>query len=169
MVAIAGEYSYVALDELLAPGPSLLLALDGVTDPQNLGAILRSAVAFGVGGVIVPKRGTASVTATVVRASAGASEHARITRVTNLQRTLQRLGKDGFGIIGLAGEGAVGLEEARASVHGPHVLVVGSEGKGLRRMVRERCGVLARIDYDGPMESLNASVAAGIALYALTR
>lgn len=169
VVAIAGEYSYVGLPELLEASPPLLVALDGVTDPHNFGAILRSAVAFGAGGVLIPKHGSATVTPTVVRASAGLSERAVIARVTNLQRTLQQLGKEGYSVVGLAGEAEQTLAEVRASTYAPYVLVIGSEGKGMRRMVRERCTALARIEYPGPAESLNASVAAGVALYALTQ
>jgi 23S rRNA (guanosine2251-2'-O)-methyltransferase len=169
VLAIAGEYRYVELESILeAPSPALLVALDEITDPHNFGAIVRSAVGFGADGLLVPKHRSAPVTAVVVRASAGATEHARIAQVTNLQRTLLELGKRGFDVIGLAGDGTVDIGDLPRSEVG-RVLVVGSEGSGLRRMVRERCTTIARIPQPGPVESLNASVAAGIALYECAR
>jgi 23S rRNA (guanosine2251-2'-O)-methyltransferase len=170
VVAIAGAYPYVDLSELrrrLGPAP-LLLALDEVTDPHNFGAIVRSAVAFGVEGILVPKHRAAPVTPVVVRASAGATEHACIARVTNLQRGLAELAGDGFEIVGLAGDGEIELAALGPATDG-RCLVVGSEGRGMRRMVRERCTVVARIPHTGGVESLNASVAAGIALYEASR
>jgi 23S rRNA (guanosine2251-2'-O)-methyltransferase len=145
----------------------LLVALDEVTDPHNFGAIVRSAVALGAHGVITLKDRAAPVTATVVRASAGATEHAAIARVTNLSRALERLRDEGFTAVGLAGEATVSLRDL--DLRGALVLVVGSEGSGLRRLVRERCDHLARIDLAGPVTSLNASVAAGVALYEAVR
>ncbi len=169
VVAVGPPYPYRSLDELLdAPEPATLVALDEVTDPHNLGAILRSAVAFGATGVLLPRHRSARITPVVTRASAGASERARVAEVTNLQRTLQDLGDRGFQVVGLAGDGDVAIDEL-ARAEGGRVLVVGSEGSGLRRLVRERCTVMARIPFAGPVESLNASVAAAIALYALTR
>lgn len=173
VVAVGGaDYPYLDLDALLArarglSSTPLLVALDEVTDPHNFGAIVRSAVALGAHGVITLKDRAAPVTATVVRASAGATEHASIARVTNLSRALESLRDEGYAAVGLAGEGAVPLREL--DLTGPTVLVVGSEGTGLRRLVRERCDRLARIDLAGPVTSLNASVAAGIALYEASR
>ncbi|MEZ4392916.1 MAG: 23S rRNA (guanosine(2251)-2'-O)-methyltransferase RlmB [Polyangiales bacterium] len=173
VVAVSGaDYPYLDLDALLLRARSLsdaplLVALDEVTDPHNFGAIVRSAVALGAHGVITLKDRAAPVTSTVVRASAGATEHAAIARVTNLSRALERLAKEGFTSVGLAGEAA---EPLRAlDLRGPLALVVGSEGSGLRRLVRERCDHLARIDLVGPVTSLNASVAAGVALYEAVR
>jgi len=168
VVAITGTYPYLNFEELMdkLPDNPLLVALDEITDPHNFGAIVRSAVAFGAHGVITLKQRAAPVTPVVVRASAGATEHARIARVTNLATTLSTLANDGYDVIGLAAEGASDLR-ARKVRTGPCVLVVGSEGKGLRRLVRERCTELVRIPMAGPIESLNASVAAAIALYAL--
>lgn len=169
VVAIGGGYSYLHLEELLdkLPEQALLVALDEITDPHNFGAIVRSAVAFGAHGIITLKQRAAPVTPVVVRASAGATEHAQIARVTNLAQTLSMLVERGFAAVGLAAEGAVDLREL--DLHSQaRVLVVGSEGYGLRRLVRERCTTLARIPMAGPIESLNASVAAGIALYALS-
>lgn len=173
VVAVSGaDYPYLDLDALLLRARSLsdaplLVALDEVTDPHNFGAIVRSAVALGAHGVITLKDRAAPVTSTVVRASAGATEHAAIARVTNLSRALERLEKEGFTSVGLAGEAAEALREI--DLRGPLVLVVGSEGSGLRRLVRERCDHLARIDLVGPVTSLNASVAAGVALYEAVR
>jgi 23S rRNA (guanosine2251-2'-O)-methyltransferase len=167
-----GDYPYLDLDALLQHARArsdapLLVALDEVTDPHNFGAIVRSAVALGAHGVITLKDRAAPVTATVVRASAGATEHAAIARVTNLSRALERLRDEGFTAVGLAGEAAVSLRDL--DLRGALVLVVGSEGSGLRRLVRERCDHLARIDLAGPVTSLNASVAAGVALYEAVR
>jgi 23S rRNA (guanosine2251-2'-O)-methyltransferase len=168
VVGDAAPFRYRELPELLTSTAPFLIALDEVTDPHNFGAILRSSVAFGVDGVLVPQHRSASVTPVVVRASAGASEHARIAIVTNLQRTLQELAERDFQIVGLDAEGDVTLDALPAAPFG-RVLVVGSEGKGLRRLVRERCTHLARIPQVGPVSSLNASVAAGIALYEASR
>jgi 23S rRNA (guanosine2251-2'-O)-methyltransferase len=168
VIAIGGGFSYLSFEELMekVPDDALLVALDEVTDPHNLGAIVRSAVAFGADGVITLKQRAAPVTPVVVRASAGATEHARIARVTNLAQTLSSLRDRDYEVIGLAAEGAVDLRGYTPPT-GPRILVVGSEGRGLRRLVRERCSTLVRIPMDGPIASLNASVAAAIALYAL--
>ncbi len=170
IVAIGGPYPYCELETLLeeAADPPLLVALDEITDPHNFGAIVRSAVAFGADGVITLKRRAAPVTPVVVRASAGATEHANIAQVTNMARTLQMLAKQGLEIVGLAGESHIKLKDLGSAPYG-RVLVVGSEGRGLRRLVRERCDVLTRIEIPGPIESLNASVAAGIAIYEASR
>ncbi len=167
VVAIAGDYSYLSLEELLSerPDDALIVALDEITDPHNFGAIVRSAVALGAHGLITLKHRAAPVTPVVVRASAGATEHARIARVSNLAQTIERLVDEGFVALGLAAEGSVDIASARTE--GPTLLVVGSEGRGLRRLVREHCTSLVHIPMAGPIESLNASVAAGIALYAL--
>ena len=164
-----GSYSYLSLEELTErlPSPALVVALDEVTDPHNFGAIVRSAVAFGASGIITLKHRAAPVTPVVVRASAGATEHARIARVANLVQALDHFRELDFDIVGLAVEGAEDLASHRRSDRST-VLVVGSEGKGLRRLVREHCTELVRIPMRGPIESLNASVAAAVALYALT-
>jgi len=165
IVAVAGAYPHVSVEEILnaaEPAP-LLLALDQVQDPHNLGAMVRSAVALGADGVITLKDRACPVNATVVRTSAGATEFARIARVTNLRRTLDALGDAGLERVGLAAEGDTTLDELPYPQAG-RVLVVGSEGQGLRRLVREGCDRLARIEQVGPIASLNASVAAGIAL-----
>lgn len=167
----AGDYPYLDLDTLLDavadPARGLLVALDAITDPHNFGAIVRSAVALGADGVITLRDRAAPVTGTVVRSSAGATEHARIARVTNLAQTLARLSDAGWSCVGLAGEADTALDAV--DLTGPTVLVVGSEGDGLRRLVRQRCDALARIPLAGPVASLNASVAAGVALYEVVR
>ncbi len=168
----AGDYPYVDLDALLARARArtatpLLVALDEVTDPHNLGAIVRSVVALGGDGVITLKDRAAPVTPVVVRASAGATEHASIARVVNLSRALEALSRDDVRTVGLDAEGAADLDAI--DLTGPVALVVGSEGHGLRRLVRERCDVVARIPLAGPVASLNASVAAAIAIYEVIR
>lgn len=166
VVALRGEFVYSTLDAILASaGPKpLLVALDSITDPHNLGAIIRSAVAFGADGVLIPQDRAAPVTAVAVRASAGATEHAKIAMVVNLSRALATLRDDhGLSVVGLAAEGTADVASLPPADLG-RVLVVGSEGKGLRRLVAEQCDVLAKISMAGPIASLNASVAAGIAL-----
>ncbi len=170
VVAIGGDYIYAELDVVLREaGPTpLLVALDQITDPHNFGAIVRSAVALGADGIITLQDRAAPVTGVVVRASAGATERARIVRVVNLTRTLQQLKKLDIEIIGLDAAGSMALHDFPFGRKG-RVLVVGSEGTGLRRLVSETCDNLARIDLVGPIASLNASVAAGIALYESAR
>lgn len=171
VVAITGSYPYAELADLVAraKAPPLLVALDEITDPHNFGAIVRSAVAFDADGVITLKHRAAPVTPVVVRASAGATEHARIARVTNLARTLESLSDEhGMQVVGLAGEGDVEIDRLPPAPEG-RVLVIGAEGKGLRRLVREKCTLLARIAHPGPVASLNASVAASIALFSAWR
>ncbi len=170
VVALADDYEFCELDEILAyaEGAPVLVALDQVTDPQNLGAIIRSAVTLGLNGVIFPKHRAAGITGAVVRASAGATEHASIARVTNLQRTLLSLSESGMEIIGLDAGADVDIHELAPSAAG-RILVIGSEGKGLRRMVRQRCDIVVQIPQKGPMDSLNASVAAAIAMYEISR
>jgi 23S rRNA (guanosine2251-2'-O)-methyltransferase len=166
VVAIADDYAFCSAEELVAEakGAPLLIALDELTDPQNLGAIVRSAVTLGFDGLIIPKHRAAGITPAVVRASAGATEHAAIARVTNLQRTLLSLSESGLEIVGLDAGSEVDIRDLEPSQAG-RVLVVGSEGKGLRRMVRQRCDNVVQIPQHGPMDSLNASVAAAIAMY----
>ena len=172
LAVVGGDYPYVDLDALLARARQrterpLVVCLDEVTDPHNLGAIVRSVVALGGDGVVTLKDRAAPVTPVVVRTSAGATEHCAIARVVNLSRALEALERAGYRTVGLDAEGAASLEEV--DLTGPVALVVGSEGSGLRRLVRERCSVLARIPLGGPVASLNASVAAGVAIYEVTR
>ena len=158
-------YEYAELDEI-AQG-TLIVALDGVTDPHNLGAIARSAAAFGASGVVIPTRRTATVTAAAWKASAGALSRVPVAQVTNLTRSLVSLKKQGFTAIGLALEGVDGFGALpEGTLADPVVLVIGSEGEGLSRLVAETCDWLVRIPMATGTESLNASVAAGIALHA---
>ncbi|MCB9596175.1 MAG: 23S rRNA (guanosine(2251)-2'-O)-methyltransferase RlmB [Sandaracinaceae bacterium] len=170
VLAITGEYPYVEIEQILAAASDrpLLVALDQITDPHNFGAIVRSAVAFGADGIVTLKNRAAPVTPVVVRASAGATEHARVARVTNLARTLDVLIQHGMDAIGLDAEGDVDIDDL-PDAPGGRVLVVGAEGAGLRRLVRERCTHLARIPHPGPVASLNASVAASVALFCAWR
>ena len=163
-------YSYAHPDDLLDidGGVPLLVALDGVTDPRNLGAVLRSAAAFGAHGVVVPARRAAGVTATAWKVSAGAAARVPVARATNLTRTLQDYRAAGLYVVGLDGDGALDVADVELATD-PVVLVVGSEGKGLSRLVRETCDVVARIPISSTTESLNAAVAAGIALYHFAR
>lgn len=169
VIALADDYEFCEPEEIIAhaEGPPTLVALDEVTDPQNLGAIIRSAVTLGLDGLIIPKHRAAGITAAVVRASAGATEHASIARVTNLQRALLSLSDSGLEIVGLDANADIDVRDLEPSDQG-RILVVGSEGKGLRRMVRERCDVVVHIRQRGPMDSLNASVAAAIAMYEIS-
>jgi len=169
VIALADDYQFCELEEIIAwgNGAPTLVALDQVTDPQNLGAIIRSAVTFGLDGLIIPKHRAAGITAAVVRASAGATEHAAIARVTNLQRTLLSLSESGIEVVGLDAGAESDIRELEPSSAG-RALVVGSEGKGLRRMVRQRCDIVVHIRQKGPMDSLNASVAAAIAMYEIS-
>ena len=152
----------VLLDGIENP---LVLVLDGVTDPHNFGACLRSAEAFGAACVVVPKDNAAPLNQVARKTSSGASELIPVVKVTNLARCLRGLQQDGFWIMGAAGESAAGLE--RASHNGPLALVMGSEGAGLRRLTREVCDALVAIPMSGHIESLNVSVATGVFLYAL--
>ena len=173
-VAIAvPAYSYAEVDDLLdaaalASVPPLIVALDGVTDPRNLGAVIRSAGAFGAHGVLVPTRRSAGVTAAAWKVSAGAIARVPVARATNLARALAELRKSGVFVVGLAGDGDTPLGELPFAGD-PLVLVAGSEGKGLSRLVREQCDAIASIPISSGIESLNASVAAGIALYEVAR
>lgn len=148
------------------PG-AVLLMLDQVTDPQNVGAILRSAAAFGVAGVILQDRHAPKLSGALAKAAAGAVEQTPVAHVVNLSRALDALADAGWRAVGLAGEGEAPLAEAFDGA--PTVLVMGSEGEGLRRLVAERCDSLARIPMPGGFESLNVSAAAAIALYEATR
>lgn len=164
-------YEYAHPDDLLAvdkPGASLIVALDGVTDPRNLGAVIRSAAAFGAHGVVVPSRRAAGVTASAWKVSAGAAARLPVAKASNLHQTLEAYRKAGLFVVGLDGEASVPLSSVDL-LAGPVVLVVGSEGKGLSRLIRETCDVVAAIPITGEAESLNASVAAGVALYEAAR
>ncbi|GEK00197.1 23S rRNA (guanosine(2251)-2'-O)-methyltransferase RlmB [Streptomyces sp. NPDC003388] len=146
----------------------LIVALDGVTDPRNLGAVVRSVSAFGGHGVIVPERRSAGMTAGAWKTSAGTAARTPVARATNLTRALEAYKKAGITVVGLAADGEVALGDLEA-LSGPVAIVVGSEGKGLSRLVGETCDFRVRIPMPGGAESLNAGVAAGIVLYEVAR
>jgi len=170
IVLEASGYVYVEEFDLtaLAAAKGVILALDGVTDPQNLATLLRTAEATGVGLVVMPQDRSARVTPAVVNASAGAVEHLKIIQEVNLVRWLERAKKDGFWVVGMAGD-----EEAQplfdTSMRPPVILVVGSEGEGLRRLVRDSCDLVVALPMAGQIGSLNAAVAGSIGLYEIMR
>ncbi len=145
----------------------LLLAVDGLTDPQNLGAIVRSAEALGAHGMVLPQRRNAGLTGSVAKVAAGALEHLPVARVVNLNRSLETLKQEGYRVIGLAGDGNVSLEEV--DLDGPLVIVTGSEGDGLAMLTRRNCDQLVRIPLRGATPSLNAAVATALLLYEIAR
>ncbi|MQS05270.1 23S rRNA (guanosine(2251)-2'-O)-methyltransferase RlmB, partial [Streptomyces alkaliterrae] len=166
-------YDYAHPDDLVANAlddgeDPLIVALDGVTDPRNLGAVVRSVSAFGGHGVVVPERRAAHMTAGAWKTSAGAAARTPVARATNLTRALEAYQKAGLMVVGLAADGDTELHELDA-LEGPVVVVVGSEGKGLSRLVGETCDLRVRIPMPGGTESLNAGVAAGVVLYEASR
>ncbi|OMC08835.1 23S rRNA (guanosine(2251)-2'-O)-methyltransferase RlmB [Mycobacterium sp. SP-6446] len=164
-------YNYAHPDDLLAAAakspPALLVALDNISDPRNLGAIVRSVAAFGGHGVLIPQRRSASVTAVAWRTSAGAAARVPVARATNLTRALQNWADAGLRVIGLDADGDTALDDLDGT--DPTVVVVGSEGKGLSRLVRQNCDEVVSIPMAGQTESLNASVAAGVVLAEIAR
>jgi 23S rRNA (guanosine2251-2'-O)-methyltransferase len=160
-------YNYKDAQDLIKT-TDIVVALDGVTDPRNLGAIVRSAAAFGCGGVVLPERRSTGMTAVAWRTSAGAAARVPVAKATNLTRSLEQFKKAGYFVIGLdaGGEGDI-AKVAKDMAKSKIVLVIGSEGKGLSRLVTETCDVIASISMTSDTESLNASVAAGIALHAI--
>jgi 23S rRNA (guanosine2251-2'-O)-methyltransferase len=167
LVLSVPAYDYAHVDDLLEE-TDLLVALDGVTDPRNLGAVARSAAAFGAGGLIVPERRAAGVTAGAWKASAGAFTRVPVARATNLTRVLKAAAQDGFFIVGLDAEGDVDLPDLDPELAcGPLIVVVGGEESGMSRLVRDTCDVVVSIPMVAGNESLNAGVAAGIMLYAI--
>lgn len=165
-------YSYAHPDDLLAGAqqnsePALIVALDNISDPRNLGAIVRSVGAFGGHGVLIPQRRSASVTAVAWRTSAGAAARIPVARATNLTRTLVDFADRGLQVIGLDADGDTTVDDFDAT--GPLVLVVGSEGKGLSRLVRQNCDLVVSVPMAATAESLNASVAAGVVLAEVAR
>ncbi|MBV9794981.1 MAG: 23S rRNA (guanosine(2251)-2'-O)-methyltransferase RlmB [Actinobacteria bacterium] len=166
-------YDYLVPDELIERATHrgelpLIVALDGVTDPRNLGAVVRSVAAFGGHGVLIPARRSASVTAGAWKASAGALARVPVARTPNLTRALNAYQEAGIFVAGLDGGGDTPVAELPVA-DAPLALVVGSEGRGLSRLVADRCDVIVRIPIEGRTESLNAGVAAGIALYEVAR
>jgi 23S rRNA (guanosine2251-2'-O)-methyltransferase len=169
VIAVVSAKPVLTLEELLegASAPALLVALDGVEDPRNLGAILRSAEAAGADGAILPERHSAGLSETVGRASAGALEHVRVARVGNLVQSLEALKARGIWVVGFDASGAERWDQV--DLKRPVCLVLGGEGRGIRRLVREHCDHLVSIPHFGHVGSLNVSVAAGIALYEAVR
>ena len=144
----------------------IILALDGITDPHNVGAIIRSAEAFDCKGIIIPQRRSAGLTGTVAKVAAGALEHLPVSRVVNLNRALEVLKKNGFIVIGLSGDGQLPISKFQEKT--PLVVIVGSEDKGISLLTQKKCDFLLRIPLKGKSSSLNASVAAAISLFHLT-
>jgi len=155
------------LADRVAAGADLFLALDGVTDPHNLGACLRSADAAGAAALIVPRDRSAALTPAALKAASGAAETVPVITVVNLARTLRSLRDQGYWVVGLAGDTGTALYELDLTL--PTVLVMGAEGEGLRRLTRENCDSLAAIPMAGSVGSLNVSVAAGVALFEAVR
>lgn len=173
VVALAPPFPLASLDAVVAaalagPGSARLVALDGVTDPHNLGSIARTAEAVGAHGLLVPARRSAGITPTAEKAAAGALAHLPVVEVPNLVRALGHLHDRGIWSIGLDGDAEVELGD-HPLVTEPCVLVIGAEGQGLSRLVRERCDARVRLPMRGRVGSLNASVAAAVALYELLR
>jgi len=168
VAAEAAPFAYLALSDLLrrlpnAASPPIVLALDALQDPQNFGTLLRTAAAVGVSGVVIPQRRAVGVTPAVGRAAAGATEHLAVARVGNLVRALADLKTAGLWVLGLDPHAPRRFDEADLSV--PLVLVVGSEGKGLSRLVREACDLVLALPMAGATDSLNAAAAGSIVLY----
>lgn len=166
---LSDGYPYEHLADIVARSTErFYLALDSLQDPQNLGTLLRTAEAVAVGGVLIPEHRSASITPAVVNASAGAVEHLKVAKVGNLARSLDDLKQAGIWVVGLeATPESMPLWDAR--LDGPIALVVGGEGEGMRRLVRENCDILARLPLLGKVESLNAAAAGSVALYEILR
>jgi 23S rRNA (guanosine2251-2'-O)-methyltransferase len=172
VVAVVADFRYSELEELLAAAseanqPPLLVVLDGVEDPHNLGAIIRSAQALGAHGVVIPRDRAVGVTPVVAKASAGAVERCRVARVTNIARSLEELKAAGVWTVALAADGERTLEDV--GLQGAIAIVLGSEGEGVRPLVRRSCDFVARIPMKGGFESLNVSATAAVALYEAAR
>jgi len=170
VAAECGPYPYADLRDLLDPeggGAPLILALDGVEDPQNLGALLRSAAALGATGAVLPRSRGAGVTAAVSKASAGAAELVPVVQASGMDEAIRRLKAEGCWILGAEADGT--MDPLEAPWVQPCVLVLGGEGRGLRKIVRSRCDAVLRIDLPGPMSCLNVSAAGAILLFAASR
>lgn len=174
VVAQAAPYAYAEVEDLLARAaekgePPFLLILDEIEDPHNLGSILRTAECTGVHGVIIPKRRSAAVTATVSKTSAGAVEYVPVARVTNLVQTMEQLKEAGVWIVGTDVATKEEIYAGGKIFTGSVAIVIGNENKGMGRLVRETCDVLLKLPMSGQLNSLNASVAAGVVMYEVLR
>ena len=171
VIAYAAAYEYASVEDILAAAreknePPFIFILDGIEDPHNLGAIIRTANLAGAHGVIIPKRRAVGLTGTVARTSAGALNYTPVAKVTNLAATIEELKKEGLWFVCAAMDGEVMY---RMNLTGPIGLVIGNEGEGVSRLVREKCDMTASIPMKGDIDSLNASVAAGILAYEVVR
>ena len=172
VIALAAARAYFSVDDILQEAQDrgeqpLIVICDELSDPHNLGAILRSAECAGAHGVIIPKRRSVGLTAVVAKASAGAVEYMKVARVTNITATIEELKKKGVWIFGTAAEGSIPMYEA--DLKGATAIVIGSEGDGMSRLVRQSCDVTVNIPMKGKISSLNASAAASILLYEAVR
>ncbi len=172
VIALAAAHVYYSIDDILEEAASrgeapLIVICDELSDPHNLGAILRSAECAGAHGVIIPKRRSVGLTATVAKASAGAVEYMKVARVTNISAAIAELKQKGVWVFGTAAEGSIPMYQADLS--GPAAIVIGSEGDGMSQLVRKNCDVMVNIPMKGRISSLNASAAASILLYEALR
>ena len=172
VIALAAAHVYYSIDDILEEAASrgeapLIVICDELSDPHNLGAILRSAECAGAHGVIIPKRRSVGLTATVAKASAGAVEYMKVARVTNISAAIAELKQKGVWVFGTAAEGSIPMYQADLS--GPAAIVIGSEGDGMSQLVRKNCDVMVNIPMEGRISSLNASAAASILLYEALR
>lgn len=169
VIAVTAAAQYAAMEDVYAKAngaPLFVIIADDITDPHNLGALIRTAEAAGAHGIIIPKRGGVGLTATVSKTSAGAVEHLPVVRVSNLASTVEELKKQGVWVYGTDMEGTTWCE---IDYSGPVALIVGSEGKGMSRLLTEKCDFIASLPMYGEINSLNASVAAGIVMYEVAR
>lgn len=166
VVARVEPYPYSGLEEIVSVPEPLVLVLDGVTDPRNLGAVLRAGDGAGASGVVIPKDRAVGVTAVAVKASTGASEHARVARETNLRRAVNRMKEAGIWVYAAEVGGTL---HTKLDLAGPVAFVLGSEGRGVRRLVREGCDGTVSVPMLGVVDSLNVSVAAAVLLYEARR
>lgn len=172
VIALAAAHVYYTIDDILEEAASrgetpLIVICDELSDPHNLGAILRSAECAGAHGVIIPKRRSVGLTATVAKASAGAVEYMKVSRVTNISAAIAELKQKGVWVFGTAAEGSIPMYQANLTV--PAALVIGNEGVGMSQLVRKNCDVMVNIPMKGRISSLNASAAASILLYEALR
>ena len=172
VIALAAAHEYFTVDDILEEAASrgenaLIVICDELSDPHNLGAIMRSAECAGAHGVVIPKRRSVGLTATVAKASAGAVEYMKVARVTNINNTINELKEKGVWIFGTAAEGSIPMY--KADLTGPTAIVIGNEGDGMSQLVRKNCDVMVHIPMKGRISSLNASAAASILLYEAVR